>query len=126
MTKERNIEWKETSERIDTLTRVNQALLKAIGEQEQTMVDVNEKIKRVEEGWQRQKEQKDKKIGELESILEDKNETIIRLKTGGKIEKGGDRGGGYHADMVRVLNKRLAEREERVRVLEDALARVSD
>lgn len=26
--------------------------------------------------------------------------------------------------MVRVLNKRLAEREERVRVLEDSLARV--
>ena len=32
--------------------------------------------------------------------------------------------GGYHADMVKVLNKRLAEREERVRVLEDALGRV--
>jgi hypothetical protein len=37
-------------------------------------------------------------------MLEEKNETIIRLKsTGGK-------GGGFNADMVRVLNKKLSER----------------
>ena len=81
----------------------------------------NQKCKKIEEASTRENEKKQKKIGDLEAILEDKNETIIRLKTGGKGEKV-DRGGGYHADMVKVLNKRLAERQQRVRVLEDALA----
>lgn len=62
VTKERNIEWKETFDRIDNLTRVNQALIKALGEQEQTMMDINDKSKQVEEGWKRQNEHRDKKI----------------------------------------------------------------
>ena len=47
-------------------------------------------------------------------MLDDKNETILRLKTEARAS---DKSG-YHADMVRVLNKRLAEREEKIRYLE--------
>ena len=53
-------------------------------------------------------------------MVEDKNETIVRLKTGkgGPSSNNTNGSAGYQADMVRVLNKRLAEREERIRVLE--------
>jgi hypothetical protein len=72
------------------------------------LITFNEKSKRIEEAWSKQNDRRDKKMAELEAILEDKNETIIRLKTGSKPEK--VERGGYHADMVKVLNKRLAER----------------
>jgi hypothetical protein len=35
------------------------------------------------------------------------------------VEKGGT--SGFQADMVKVLNKRLAEKEERIRFLEETL-----
>ena len=56
-------------------------------------------------------DKRDKKLNDLESILDEKNQTIIRLKTG-KVEKTENKGAksGYHADMVRVLNKRLTQR----------------
>ena len=82
------------------------------------MTDFNQKSKKIEESWMKDIDKRDKKLNELESILDEKNSTIIRLKTG-KVEKVDSRGEGsaYHAEMVKVLNKRLIKREERVRVL---------
>lgn len=56
-------------------------------------------------------------MGELESILEDKNETIVRLKTSSRSEKQSS----YQSDMIKVLNKKLAEKEEVIRSLQDQL-----
>lgn len=53
----------------------------------------------------------------MESILEDKNETIIKLKTSNK----GERPSSYQSDMIKVLNKKLAEKEERIRNLHEQL-----
>ena len=43
----------------------------------------------------------------MESILEDKNETIIKLKISNK----GDKPSSYQSDMIKVLNKKLAEKQ---------------
>jgi hypothetical protein len=82
-------------------------LAKALEEQEELLEAMNTKTKRLEDGWLKEIDRYEKKFNEMESILEDKNETIIKLKTSNK----GERPSSYQSDMIKVLNKKLAEKE---------------
>ena len=53
------------------------------------------------------------KINEFELILEEKNEVIIRMKTKSTNEKST----AYYNDLIKVLSKKVAERDEKIRQL---------
>lgn len=61
-------------------------------------------------------ERHEESIGRMENILNEKNETIIRLKTAGRqAEKGNN--SSYYSDMIKVLTKKIAERDEKIKEL---------
>lgn len=71
---------------------------------------INDKIVEIEDNYEAGSCSASNRIAELEAILEEKNEMIVRLKT-----KGSEPQSAYLSELVRVLTKKVAEKDELLR-----------
>lgn len=80
---------------------------------------MNEKCMKIQKQTEQQVVKEQKRINELESMLQDKNETIIKLKTGksNKDNSKDNEKNSYQAELIKVLNRKLSDRDDRIRSL---------